>query len=222
MSLDSASTSSGTASATADQSSSAGKTSRVSVGSANRRRRRRFCRPCFVDRRPRGERLGRDRLRGVALRELRSRHASRELHRVAPEDEDTARAEEAEFGARLVVFSGGYGARSADQRLERPDGAVLRKGEPVVFRVCRGDSDEEPSLRPGKPAGEERGPEARQALEARVDGRETLDFARRAAEPLTRPVAETGEAELVVPAPAKKRSGQRPEKQTAAAFLRAG
>ncbi|HLY36939.1 MAG TPA: hypothetical protein VKU61_02815 [Candidatus Binatia bacterium] len=53
-----------------------------------------------------------------------------------------------------------------------------------------------------------------------MDGSEALDLAGRAAQALARPVAETREAELMVPAPTEKRRGKGPKGQTAAALLR--
>jgi len=53
-----------------------------------------------------------------------------------------------------------------------------------------------------------------------MNGREALHVPRRAAEALPRPITETGEAERVMPVPAKERLGERPEDEPAAALLR--
>jgi len=134
-------------------------------------------RPPLVRRRVCGQRLGGDRLRGVALRELRPGHPPGELHRIAPEDEKAPRAAQAEFGAWFVVIGGRHGTRGADHRCERPDGAVFGESEPSLFVIFGRHADEEPRLRPGESAGEERGTEPGQRLEARMDGREALHVA---------------------------------------------
>src|SRR5438034_8421986 len=99
--------------------------------------------PRLAGRGPGGQPFGRDRLRGLALRELRPRHPPRQLDDVMPEAADPAGAAEAEADLRLVVLIGiGSAAGFPDERRERADGPAPGQLEPGVFRLRRRDADQ--------------------------------------------------------------------------------